>query len=164
MERKCAICGKKFKCAPSDKTVTCSKECSAANKRRTHLGKRNVWNEESKKRLSQKGKTKNLESGTEAAKKSPKSGRFETNVNAIEWHLISPEGEHFFFRSLNNWLRENGEKYFGCEPDSAQYKSVRSGPSGAKRAMLGGKYGCATYKGWQALPVEGKRTLEYNKP
>lgn len=95
--------------------------------------------------------------GKEAAKQSPKSGRFETNVNAIEWHLISPEGEHFFFRSLNNWLRENGEKYFGCEPDSAQYKNVRSGLSGAKRAMLGGKYGCTTYKGWQALPVEGEK-------
>lgn len=157
MERKCAICGKKFKCAPSDKTVTCSKGCSIANKRKTHLGKRNVWNEESKKHLSQKGKTKNLEFGTGAAKQSPKSGRFETNVNAIEWHLISPEGEHFFFRSLNNWLRENGEKYFGCEPDSAQYKNVRSGLSGAKRAMLGGKYGCTTYKGWQALPVEGEK-------
>lgn len=156
MERKCVICGKKFKCSPSDKTVTCSKECSVANKRRTHLEKRNVWNEESKKRLSQKGKTKNLESGTEVAKKSPKSGRFETNANAIEWHLVSPEGEHFFFRSLNNWLRENGEKYFGCEPDSAQYKNVRSGLSGAKRAVLGGKYGCTTYKGWQALPVEKK--------
>lgn len=49
MIRECVICGE--------------------NKRRTYLGKRNVWNAESKQKLSQKGQTSNLKSGTDGAKK-----------------------------------------------------------------------------------------------
>ena len=57
---------------------------------------------------------------TEAAKKSPKSGRFETNRAAIDWHLVSPEGEHFYIHSLSFWLRENCDK-FEVEPDSKEF-------------------------------------------
>ena len=153
MERICVVCGKVFKCSPSDKIVTCSKECSKENKKWTHAGKSNLWAEEKKKKIRARGRKRNLEKGTDAAKKSPKSGRFETNVNAKEWHLISPDGKQYFFKSLNFWLRENGKQLFGCEPDSREFANVRSGLSGAKRAMLGGKYGSVTYKGWQVIPV-----------
>ena len=51
-------------------------------------------------------------------------------------------------------LRENCEKYFGCEPDSRGFENARSGLSGAKRALLGGKYNSTTYKGWQVLPTD----------
>lgn len=101
MIRKCVICGKDFKCSPSDKTVTCSKECSRINKIQKHKGKRNEWSENSRENLRKLGQTENLRKGTEAAKKSPNSGRFESNVNAIDWHLISPEGKHYCFHSLN---------------------------------------------------------------
>ena len=154
MERKCVVCGKPFKCSPSSKKVTCSKECSSVNKSKAHLGKSNRWSDESRQKLSDRGVTQNLKYGVDAAKKSPKSGRFETNINAKEWHLISPGGEHFYFRSLKFWLRENCRGYFGCEPDSREFNNVRSGLSGAKRAMLGGNYGCTTYKGWQVVPTE----------
>lgn len=90
----------------------------------------------------------------EAVKQSPNSGKFETNVNAIDWHLVSPTGEHYYFHSLNFWLRKNGRELFGCEPNSREYNNVRSGLSGAKRAMLGKKYKCCTYKGWQVIPTE----------
>lgn len=157
MEKKCVVCGKPFKCSPSSKKVTCSKECSTINKSKTHLGKSNHWSDESREKLSDRGQTQNLKYGVDAAKKSPKSGRFETNINAKEWHLISPEGEHFYFRSLNNWLRQNCEKYFGCAPDSTGYNNARSGLSGAKRAMMGGKYSSTTYKGWKVLPTESEK-------
>lgn len=153
MIRNCVVCGQEFKCSPSDKKVTCSKACSKINKSWTHLGKKISWSEESRERLKTQGQTANLLKGTEAAKASPKSGRFETNINAIEWHLVSPDGKHYHFRSLNHWLRENCEELFGCAPDSKQFYNVRSGLSGAKRAVLGGKYGSCTYKGWQSLPV-----------
>lgn len=148
----CVICGKSFDCSPSSKKITCSKECSAIQKQKSHIGKKNKWSPEKKKRLSEKGRTENLLKGSAAALKSPKSGRFETNVNAKEWHLVSPEGKHYYFRSLNNWLRENGKELFGCEPDSREFLNVRSGLSGAKRAMQGGTYGCCTYKGWKVFP------------
>ena len=152
--KKCVVCGKGFCSPPSDKTVTCSKECSSENKKRLHTGKRNIWSEESRQKLSSQGQTDNLKKGTDAAKRSLKSGRFETNVNAKEWHLVSPEGKHYQFRSLNCWLRENGKELFGCDPDSREFNNVRSGLCGAKRAMLGKKYGCITYKGWSVIPIE----------
>ena len=153
----CVVCGRSFDCPPSDKTVTCSKECSRINKSRTHKDKSNSWTTESRQKLKDLGQTDNLKLGTEAAKKSPKSGRFTTNINAIDWHLISPEGQHYYFHSLNFWLRENCRELFGVEPDSRGFLNARSGLSGAKRAMLGGKYGCTTYKGWKVMPTETDR-------
>lgn len=97
--------------------------------------------------------------GTQAALKSTNSGRFETNVNAIDWHLVSPNGKHYHFHSLNYWLRENGLELFGCEPDSREYNNVRAGLSGAKRAALGKKYPCSTYKGWRVIPTEQEKTV-----
>mgnify|MGYP000311522779 CR=1 FL=1 len=45
------------------------------------------------------GKTANLALGTPAAQKSPKSGKFLTNINAKDWHLISPDGKEYKFES-----------------------------------------------------------------
>lgn len=100
--------------------------------------------------------------GTEAAKKSPKSGRFATNVNAIDWHLVSPGGVHYYFRSLNNWLCENGRELFGVEPDSREFYNVSSGLTGAKRAMVGKNYGCYTYKGWSVIPMQDEKARKSN--
>lgn len=88
------------------------------------------------------------------AQKSPKSGKFLTNINAKDWHLISPDGKEYKFHCLNYWLRENCDKLFGCMPDSKEFRNVSTGLSGAKRAMLGKKYGCCTYKGWKVIPTE----------
>lgn len=159
-KKKCVVCGKYFECPPSDKTVTCSKECSKINKSRTHKGKRNLWNQESKERLARLGQTQNLIKGTDAIKSNPKTGRFVTNINAKDWHLISPDGKHYYFHSLNFWLRENCKELFGVDPDSKEFMNVRSGLSGAKRAVLGGKYRCTTYKDWRVIPVEGE---DFNK-
>ena len=67
------------------------KNCSKIFRSRKHLGKRNVWNQESRKKLSARGQTDNLRMGAEAAMKSPKSGAFEANVNAKIWVLRSPD-------------------------------------------------------------------------
>lgn len=153
-EKICVICGKPFYCPPSSKKITCSKECSTIRKTKSHIGKHNVWTEESKRKLSQRGQTDNLKMGTEAAKRSCNSGRFETNVNAIDWHLVSPDGKHYYFHSLNYWLRENCCELFGIEPDSREFENVRSGLSSAKRAVMGGSYMSTTYKEWRVIPTE----------
>ena len=62
----CPICRKLFPSAASDKTVTCSKECSAEWKRRTHEGVSNKWNEASKAKKRGQGQTENLKMGTPA--------------------------------------------------------------------------------------------------
>ena len=35
------------------------------------------------------------EAATKAAQNSQKAGRFEQNVHAIDWHLVSPDGVHY---------------------------------------------------------------------
>lgn len=152
----CIICGKEFEDPASNKTVTCSEKCRREYARIRKQGK--PMPEDIKRKISQKAKGRDLSVlqpiAVEVAKNSPNSGRFETNVNAIDWHLVSPNGKHYYFHSLNLWLRENGEELFSCKPDSKEYNNVRSGLCGAKRSMLGGKYPCCTYKGWQVIPTK----------
>lgn len=161
-KRACVICGKEFETPPSSNSVTCSPACRSEYVRRRMTGKKRT--DETRQKISNSTKGRDMSAlsgvGKEAAKRSPNSGRFETNVNAIDWHLISPEGKHYYFRSLNNWLRENCLELFGCEPDSREYRNTRSGLTGAKRAMLGKNYGCCTYKGWQVIPTEKDKAPE----
>lgn len=152
----CVECGAKFYSPPSAKTVTCSLECRRRHAQKTHMGHEVL--SETRQRISAAGKLRDMSElqkiALEAAKNSPNSGRFETNVNAIDWHLISPEGKHYYFHSLSHWLRQNVKELFGCEPDSREYNNVRSGLTGAKRAMMGKKYPCCTYKGWRVQPTK----------
>ena len=150
----CVECGRQFESPPSDKTVTCSPECRRIHARKRQTGK--VHGKETRSKISKSAQGRDMSDiqmiGTEAAKSSPKSGRFETNVNAKDWHLVSPDGKHYYFRSLSHWLRENGKELFGCDPDSREFNNVRSGLSGAKRAeQVSGRYRCCTYKGWRVL-------------
>lgn len=155
-QKKCVICGNMFYSPPSDKTVTCSPACRAERTRLQHQGKKHT--EETKLLMSQKAAGRDMgelqKIATAAAKESPKSGRFVTNINAKDWHLISPDGKHYEFHSLMLWLRENCRELFGCEPDSKEFNNVRSGLAGAKRATQGKKYPSATYKGWQVIPTK----------
>lgn len=144
----CSVCGKSFPCPPSQKTVTCSKPCSKIHKSRTHKGKSNSWNAESRNRKSAEGKTQNLLSGTAAALLSPRSGHFETNRNAKPWHLISPSGKHYSFRNLNLWAEKNYKMFGFDHPDNA-YK-IACGIRVAKRGAEG-KIKACTYKGWRVI-------------
>lgn len=157
----CEICGKEFECPPSSNKVTCSGECRREKARRRKIGtkltehQKNIISQANK-NISEERKEireRNRRTATEAAKKSPKSGKFITHKDAIDWHLISPEGKHYQFHSLNYWLRENAEELFGCKTER-ELNNVRTGLSGAKRAMMGGSYRCLTYKGWQVIPTE----------
>lgn len=155
----CVICGKMFDCPKSSKTVTCSDQCRIKYAKMRSTGRK--FSDETKKKISEKAKERNMTDlqkiGTEASKNSPNSGRFETNVNAIDWHLISPDGKHYYFHSLMFWLRQNCLELFGCEPDSRDFNNIRAGLCNAKRAMLGKKYPCSTYKGWQVIPTESDK-------
>ena len=112
MIKQCIICGANFKASPSAIKVTCGKpECIRLNKSRTHLGKSNTWNSEARQRLSNKGQTVNLAKGSPSAQQSPIAGSFETNQNAKEWILVSPEGKEYNVKNLSLWCKNNSHLF-----------------------------------------------------
>jgi len=112
MLKHCVVCREDYNASPSDKRSTCGKpECFKINKSRTHKGKSNTWTEESKQNLSVKGQTANLSKGTAAAQQSPIAGSFETNQNAKDWVLVSPEGKEHKCRNLNLWCKDNSQLF-----------------------------------------------------
>lgn len=128
-----------------------------------HKGVSNEWNPESKKKKSQIGQTDNLKKGTPAAKESPKSGHFETNINSKDWHIVSPEGKHYCFRNLNLWA-ENNYTLFGFD-DITDARKVSKGIGMAKRATEGKNANSCTYKGWSVVVEERKKNkrIDYSK-
>lgn len=146
----CVICGRPFGCPPSSKKITCSPECSRVRKMQAHTGKRNQWSVESRDKLRARGQTENLKLGTDAARKSPKSGRFETNVNAKIWKLTSPEGKIYICKNLALWCRDHCD-LFGVDITEHNAQIIRTGLTNAKRGAQGKLTAqTCTYKGWKA--------------
>lgn len=148
MIKKCVICGKEFQSPPSAKTITCSRECLSI--RRGQVGRGRKLSEQARANMSEaakkKGYTENLKKGTPASQKSPKSGRFETNVSAKEWTIISPFGVEYKCRNLNEFIRKNPE-LFDIDGSESEWRRVRAGFSTIKRNTKLGKRG-QSYYGW----------------
>lgn len=152
----CPVCGKLFATPPSNRKVTCSKECSSAWRARMLTGVPHKWGKEAKARLSKKGQTENLKLGTDAAKVSPIAGRFETNQEALVWVLIDPTGQEYTVRNLKLWARENAE-LFGKEPGDKSGEQISAGFRQIAATMRGKRKTPATsYFGWtlKCLPRE----------
>lgn len=144
MKKICIICGTEFKSPPSSKKITCSKKCSSVRKSISHIGKHNDWGDEARLAQSKKGFTPNLQKGTDVAKKSPKSGRFETNVNAKTWVLCSPNNVIYTIRNLNKFCRDN-ETLFNTP--------WRNSSSGIRAILRKKGRVPSSYKGWYLLGV-----------
>lgn len=93
--------------------------------------------------------TDNLRKGTPAALTSPKSGAFESNINALIWTIRSPDGVTYTVRNLSLWLRDNADKLPGT-PEQA-----RAGIAQIKRSMEGKlKRPVGSWKGWTLIKWE----------
>lgn len=151
MIRKCLECGKEFICSPTDKIVTCSKECS--RKRRSRLLTGHRHNEETVQKMSKSAQGRDMSTvqkkGTEAAKKSPKAGRFETNSSAKRWVLLSPEKQIYECINLAEFVRKNSE-LFDIQPTDKEVSRVCHGFFTIKKNIKR-KVGPVTYKGWTLL-------------
>lgn len=101
----------------------------------------------------------NQPKATEAAKISLKSGKFETNIHAKKWRIVSPNNQIFIVRNLYQFVRDNGDLFL---PKDIIFKR-----QGGKRGT-GGEYCNATqglrqaassggtWKGWTCTKIEGK--------
>lgn len=148
MIKKCVVCGKEYKCPPTNNVLTCSPECS--RKRRSELLTGREIKVETRQKQSEKAKergfTDNLKKGTPAALKSPKSGRYDTNINAKEWVLISPAGKRYKCRSLMNFVRNNPD-IFGIDGSNEAVKKFANGLRSIKCNILHDRRG-QTFHGW----------------
>ena len=139
MMRKCAECGKEFKCSPSDKTVTCSSECSRKRRSRLLSGHKN--SEETKAKISKAALKQYRDmsaiqgKGTEAAMRSPKAGRFVTNSSAKRWILQAPDGTRYHCTNLRHFIRENGYLFGIDGADDKQVDRIYSGFAVLKRGQ-----------------------------
>lgn len=149
----CPICRTLFPAPESDKTVTCSRGCSAAWKGIIHEGVSNSRANEAKARKRAEGQTANLQLGTAAAKASPIAGRFETNQEAKIWRLVDPSGNEIIVRNLLLWARENTER-FGKPPGDRSAIQIASGFEAIAATLRGTrKTPSMTYFGWTLKDV-----------
>ncbi len=148
MIKKCLVCGKEFQASPSDKIVTCSKECLKI--RRSQISRGKKMSETAVERMSARAKsrgfTDNLKKGTQAAMASPKAGRFDTNINAKDWILISPFGETYKCHSLTNFIRKNPQ-LFDIDGSDEEVNRVAAGIRTIKGNMKHNRRG-HSYHGW----------------
>lgn len=164
MIKKCLVCGKEFKCSPSAKIVTCSKECS--RKRRSGLLKGKERSKAVRSKISKSAKGRDMSElqikGTAAAMQSPKAGRFETNSSAKKWVLLSPDKQIYERMNLREWLRNNAQELFGVEPTDENIGRIGHGFSTIKRNLKARK-STITYKDWTLLNWSDEKQCEMNK-
>ena len=98
----------------------------------------------------------NQPKATETARKSLKSGKFETNIHAKKWHIVSPSNQIFIVRNLYQFVRDNSDLFL---PKDVIFKR-----QGGKRGT-GGEYCNATsgllyaaarggsWKGWTCKQI-----------
>ena len=157
----CIICGKPFTeiSSRAKNKVTCSPECQA--KRIGAMKHGCIPSKEARKKMSEAHKNENVYKhldevrgdSTKALLKDPRYGRFETNVHAIRWHLVSPDGETFRFRNLNQWLRTVGSRYFDLDDSGPKFNKVRDRLQHVKwKTKKTGRQ--QHYRGWAVVPVE----------
>lgn len=99
----------------------------------------------------------NQPKATEAARISHKSGKFETNIHAKKWHIVSPSNQIFIVRNLYQFVRDNGELFLpkdvifkrqgGKRGTGGEYCNATSGLRQA--ASSGG-----TWKGWKCKQIK----------
>ncbi|MCB2308883.1 hypothetical protein LGL08_20640 [Clostridium estertheticum] len=127
----CIICGKEFNDPKCNDTVTCSKECSAANRKNPELINKNLVS---------------LEKAHEVVSIRPLTGPFETNINARAWRIQAPSGEIFECRNLKLWLREHEDMLDGT------VAQAWDGITKIKYTMQGKRKNKShQWKGWQLI-------------
>lgn len=146
MQRACAICQAPFQVPPSSKKITCSRDCSHEQKRRSHQGKHYTgWSKASKTALAARGQTPNLLLGTPAARQSPIAGPFETNQEAKLWEVRDGNtGAVYHIRNLRKWCREHAD-LFDPDPWHLAYAGLRQ----VQASLIGRrKRPVSQWKGW----------------
>lgn len=92
---------------------------------------------------------------TAQAKKSPKSGRFETNIKAKTWVVLDPNNQQYEFTNLLHFVRQNPHLF---EPNDVIWRKKANGVEWCLAASgIGGlarqSNPPTNWKGWKLISV-----------
>lgn len=156
--KRCVVCGKEFEAPPSSKKVTCSKECSAIHKERTHTGLHWKVSEEGRSNMKKSGEA--LERArsaallaSAAASKLPEGQKGPQNRTCKVYLLKDPDNVTHLVVGLLPWAREN---YMLFEPHSTNPEASARRIASGFRAIISNSvsrrdHPVSSYKGWQVL-------------
>lgn len=93
--------------------------------------------------------------GAESAKKSPNSGRFETNLKAKTWTVLDPNNQQYTFTNLMHFVRENPHLF---DPADVVWRKKKNGVEWCRAssgiAVLARKSNPpSNWKGWKLISV-----------
>ena len=96
--------------------------------------------------------------GTEAAKTSPKGGRFTTNSSAKEWVLISPNGVRYCCTNLKQFIREHAADFgISADDDNGVARVHANFRTGKRNAKAGKPH---LIYGWALLDWDDRKNCE----
>ena len=162
--KRCVVCGKEFEAPPSSKKITCSRECSKAQKQRAHTGLRWTMSEEGRRHMKREGAA--LERARETALSAsaiastlPEGQKGPQNRTCKVYVLKDPDNVLHLAVGLLPWAREN---YALFEPESSDPCASAQRISSGLRAIISKSpsrinHPVSSYKGWQIV-FHGEKT------
>ena len=143
MVKKCVICGKEFKCSPSDKIVTCSPACRSERARRALIARGDTLRtpeilkkiKESPKKKAHCRKIQII--GKNAAMKLPGGQKGIQNRTSKLWILIDPSGSKHAAINLVQFIRDNAEAFGITSDDERSVHNIQSGFRAVLRTVAG---------------------------
>lgn len=143
MVKKCVICGKEFKCSPSDKIVTCSPACRSERARRALIARGDTLRtpeilkkiKESPKKKAHCRKIQII--GKNAAMKLPGGQKGIQNRTSKLWILIDPSGSKHAAINLVQFIRDNAEAFGITSDDERSIHNIQSGFRAVLRTVAG---------------------------
>lgn len=113
--RACPTCLTTFEALIKSRKIACSAPCAAELQAQGWASIREMWTGEgSKVRIARERRERAMRLqpvGVAAAKLSPRSGRFASNINASAWIVVAPHGERIEVRNLRLWCSQNAHLF-----------------------------------------------------
>lgn len=124
--------------------------------------------EKSRKKMSESAKKRGMPEsvrikGRAVKSSTPGGGRFETNRNAKEWHLISPSGQEYHISNLLLFVRDHAEMFGVDGKDDKKFKYILQQFSVLKWHMKNDGKQTSCCGGWRMVIPEDDRINKYKK-
>lgn len=158
--RVCPVCRTTFEAPANSTRYACTAPCAAPLHAQALASIEDMWAGEGRKvRIARERRERGLRLqpvGVAAARLSPLSGRFESNVSASNWVVIDPTGRRREVRNLRLWCSQNAALFAPHD--------WRNAYAGLKMvaAWLRGKTArqASTWRGWSLADIPTRSDVD----